>query len=68
MILNDRKMGHLHQSMAFASGIKQALAEREIKSNIEVIDVEFKDKVKEKVFSGISFISHRRVSQGRLRY
>lgn len=68
VVLNDGKMGHLHQSMAVAKGVEQALAEREIKSRIEVIGVEFKTKAKEAFFAGISFISHRRVSQGRLRY
>lgn len=68
VVLSDKKMGHLNQSMAFANGIKAALAEREIRSHVEVIDVEFKNKARQRIFAGISFMSHRRISQGRLRY
>jgi len=68
VILNDKKMGHLHQSIAVAQSVKEALGERGISVRIEVIDIEFKDRMREKVFAGISFASHRRVSQGRLRY
>jgi len=68
VILNDKKMGHLHQSIAMAQSVKDALTERGISVRTEVIDIEFKNQAKEKVFAGISFVSHRRVSQGRLRY
>jgi KDO2-lipid IV(A) lauroyltransferase len=68
VILNDKKMGHLHQALALDQSIKQALGERGIKAQTEVIDIEFKNKIREKAFSAISFVSHRRVSQGRLRY
>jgi len=68
VVLNDKKLGHLHQSLAVAGNIQKALAERSIQSRLEIIDVAFRSKAREKVFSGISFVSHRRVSQGRLRY
>lgn len=68
VVLNDKKMGHLHQSLAVASHVQKALAEREIQSRLEVIDVDFKSQAREKIFSGVSFVSHHRVSQGRLRY
>ncbi|HOD11620.1 MAG TPA: ELM1/GtrOC1 family putative glycosyltransferase [Candidatus Omnitrophota bacterium] len=68
VVLNDRKLGHLHQSLAVAGQIQRALAQRAIQSRLEIIDIEFKSKARERVFSGVSFASHRRVSQGRLRY
>ena len=68
VILSDKKMGHVHQAMALEESIRQALEERAIKVRTEVIEIEFKDRLREKAFSAVSFASHPRFSQGRLRY
>ncbi len=68
VVLSDGKFGHLNQARAFAEQVKKALAERLIKSTIEVIDVEFKDPAKKAMFAALSFATHEKTSQGRLRY
>ncbi|MDP8266126.1 MAG: ELM1/GtrOC1 family putative glycosyltransferase [Candidatus Aceula meridiana] len=68
VILNDKRTGHLRQSQAVAQGIAEALTERGIQSELQVIDVEFKDEKRRRIFSTLSFLTHEKVSQGRLRY
>ena len=68
VILHEGKAGHLHQSMAVNTAIEEALGERGIESKTEIVEVEFKNKLAQKILAVFSAILPSRFSQGRLRY
>ncbi len=68
VILSDKKPGHLKQSFTLGEHIKKALGERSINAATEVIEIEFKDKFKERMFAALSLATHKKLSQGRMRY
>lgn len=67
-ILFDGKVGHLRQSETVARSIQIALLEREIKSDVQIIRVEFKNKFVARSFSLMSLLSHPLIHQGRLEF
>ncbi len=67
-ILDDAKTGHLRQSQAAVAALQKALAERNIKSRIDVVPVAFKNKRVSRLFSVLACVLHPFVYQGRLEF
>ncbi len=67
-ILFDGKIGHLRQSESIAKSIQQALSEREIVSDVQIVKVVFKSKFIARSFSLMSLLSHPLIHQGRLEF
>lgn len=67
-ILFDGKVGHLRQSETVARSIQQALAERDIVSDVQIVRVVFKNKLVARSFSLMSLLSHPLIHQGRLEF
>ena len=65
-ILADRITGHQRQSEALAKAAQVAISERRIRSRIELIKIEFKNRFLEKLFSLLSVVIHHFVNQGKL--
>src|SRR3989338_1604398 len=68
VILSDGKVGHLRQSQAVAKMVKEALAERGIHNDTQIVEVKFKNRLGSFLLSFLSFISSSYFLQGRLRY
>lgn len=64
LILSDKKTGHLRQSQALAAIIAGNLANRNIKVNVDIVDIEFKDKLARLFFTCVSFLTPKYRCQG----
>ncbi len=65
-IFFDGKTGHLRQSQAVAKQLQTALNERQIRSEVEIIRVQFKNKLLARSFSLLSLFFHPVICQGRI--
>jgi len=68
LVVSDGKAGHLNQSKAMAQELNVALQERGIEVENKIVDIKFKSPLAAKMISFLSFLSHPRFCQGRLRY
>ncbi|MGB4521369.1 MAG: ELM1/GtrOC1 family putative glycosyltransferase [Candidatus Omnitrophota bacterium] len=64
LILSDKKAGHLRQSQAVAASIAGNLSDRNIKVNVDIVNIEFKDKLARLFFTCISFFTSKYNCQG----
>jgi len=64
LILSDKKAGHLRQSQAVAEVVTESLGERNIKTNIDTIDIEFKDNLSRHLLTLSSVFSGKYLCQG----
>ncbi len=67
-ILYDGRTGHLRQSQAAARMLEKALAERNIKLQVQVVEVVFKSKNAARLFSLVSALVQPFFYQGRLEF
>ncbi|MFA5059804.1 MAG: ELM1/GtrOC1 family putative glycosyltransferase [Candidatus Omnitrophota bacterium] len=68
IVLSDGKTGHLRQSQAVAKLVDAALAQRDIVSQTQIVEVRFKNTLAAKMATLLGSISHQYFCQGRLRY
>lgn len=68
VILTDGRTGHLRQSQAVSAILQEALGERQIKSEVEVIPVVFKNRFLNSLFSFMSLGAGALLGQGRLTF
>ncbi len=66
LILHDGRTGHLRQSQAVSQLIGKALAEREIDSQIKIVDVKYRDSLRKSFLSVLILLFNGYVFQGRL--
>ena len=66
LILSDGKTGHLRQSQAVAQMIARALSERNIRSDVQIAEIVFKNKLAAGLMSLIGLLTHPYFHQGRL--
>lgn len=64
VILNDKRVGHLRQSQSVAQRLKGVLRGQGIESHIQVIDIEFKDKMRRGLFTAFSFLKPEKFFKG----
>ncbi|MFA5088718.1 MAG: ELM1/GtrOC1 family putative glycosyltransferase [Candidatus Omnitrophota bacterium] len=65
-VLNDGKTGHLRQSQTVAKLTQQALSERDIRSEVKVLDVSFKNRYCSRWISLFGLCMSSFIYQGRL--
>lgn len=66
LILSDKKAGHLRQSQAVAASIADNLSARNIKVNLDIVNIEFKDKLAGLFFTLNSFFTPKYNCRGSL--
>ena len=66
VILNDGKVGHLRQSQAISQVFKKAANEKGIELTTHIVDIQFKSRLAQKIFSACSFLAHPNFFKGRL--
>ena len=64
LILSDGKAGHLRQSQAAANIVTSVFSEKDIKTNVDLLNVEFKNKLSRRLLTLSSCLSGKYNCQG----